>query len=325
MDEKRARILALQHDRDRERLIALATRQINRTGLAVLQAVYDAYRDNGHGLHVRVEQALLDFQLMMTSAMTATHLAGRLRSYGSLEKHTGHDALIITASREAFEQAKLSLQQKAKVSAEQVAGIEQIYSPMSGQVMRNVDYIVEARARRAIHTATRERLHVRGAQALLRNELAKEGVTPRNSYLLKTVVRTQTQLAYGAGRWNANQDPAINKILWGYQYVTVGDDRVRPKHAALDNKKKPKGDPFWQTGWPPNGYNCRCSTLEIWNDDAEAGQIDTIPYETTMDEQVWRKPRGKKGFWETREIKVQPGPDSGWQFNPGTLFVPLAA
>ena len=42
------------------------------------------------------------------------------------------------------------------------------------------------------------------------------------------------------------------------RYSTVGDGRVRPEHAALDQVIKPVDDEFWDTWFPPNGFNCRC-------------------------------------------------------------------
>jgi SPP1 gp7 family putative phage head morphogenesis protein len=46
------------------------------------------------------------------------------------------------------------------------------------------------------------------------------------------------------------------------QYETVGDGRVRPEHAALDNIIRPVDDKFWDTNYPPNSWNCRCVVLQ---------------------------------------------------------------
>lgn len=91
------------------------------------------------------------------------------------------------------------------------------------------------------------------------------GVTPSSPHALETMFRTQAQVAYGAGRWIADQDPDIQEILWGYTYVTVGDDRVREEHAALDGVTLPKDDPFWQRFFPPNGWNCRCQAIPVFD------------------------------------------------------------
>jgi SPP1 gp7 family putative phage head morphogenesis protein len=45
-------------------------------------------------------------------------------------------------------------------------------------------------------------------------------------------------------------------------YHTVGDGRVRPTHAALNNISRPVDDKFWNNYMPPNGWNCRCTVLQ---------------------------------------------------------------
>lgn len=45
-------------------------------------------------------------------------------------------------------------------------------------------------------------------------------------------------------------------------YHTVGDDRVRPTHAALDHISRPVNDNFWDSYMPPNGWNCRCTVIQ---------------------------------------------------------------
>lgn len=124
----------------------------------------------------------------------------------------------------------------------------------------------------------------------MREVMELAGVDTINPWLLETMVRTQIAVAYSAGRWNANQDPAIQEILWGYEYVTVGDDRVRFEHEAMDGAIYPKDHAFWETNWPPNGYNCRCDVLELFNDES---------------------PTITERFAE---------PDEGWAVNHGVLY-----
>ena len=52
--------------------------------------------------------------------------------------------------------------------------------------------------------------------------------------------------------------------LSGYpmlEYRTVGDDKVRPEHAALDGLILKSVDPIWDKIYPPNGWNCRCTVI----------------------------------------------------------------
>ena len=93
----------------------------------------------------------------------------------------------------------------------------------------------------------------------------------------------------------------IDEILWGYKYVTVGDDRVRDEHAALEGTTAPKDDPIWQTIWPPNGWACRCQTIMIFE------ERKTVRPEPVVD---------------VEGRAVVPGPDKGFNFNPGTVLQP---
>lgn len=50
---------------------------------------------------------------------------------------------------------------------------------------------------------------------------------------------------------------------YNLQYRTAGDKKVRPEHAALDRVTLPITDPFWETYCPPNGWNCRCTVVQV--------------------------------------------------------------
>lgn len=64
-----------------------------------------------------------------------------------------------------------------------------------------------------------------------------------------------------AGTWQRAQD---NKELMPLmKYVTVGDTRVRPEHVELDGVTRPVDDEFWNTYYPPNGWNCRCDVISL--------------------------------------------------------------
>lgn len=47
------------------------------------------------------------------------------------------------------------------------------------------------------------------------------------------------------------------------QYRTAGDDKVREEHALLHGITLPPSDPFWESYYPPNGWNCRCTAVQV--------------------------------------------------------------
>jgi SPP1 gp7 family putative phage head morphogenesis protein len=74
---------------------------------------------------------------------------------------------------------------------------------------------------------------------------------------LETVFRTNMQTAYSTGRRRALEDVADAMPWWTYH--TVGDDRVRPSHRALEGITLRYDNPFWNTHFPIWDFNCRCS------------------------------------------------------------------
>lgn len=52
-------------------------------------------------------------------------------------------------------------------------------------------------------------------------------------------------------------------------YVTKRDSHVRDTHRLLDGIVLPADDPFWNEYYPPNDWNCRCSTRKLTAREAE--------------------------------------------------------
>ena len=71
---------------------------------------------------------------------------------------------------------------------------------------------------------------------------------------------SSTQMAVNWKQWEADGD------RYWLQYRTANDDRVREEHAALNGITLPPSDPFWEKYLPPNGWNCRCTTVQVLKD-----------------------------------------------------------
>ncbi len=63
-----------------------------------------------------------------------------------------------------------------------------------------------------------------------------------------------------ASRWQQIEKDGDRYDL---QYRTAQDDRVREDHAILHGTTLPPSDPFWSLYLPPNGWNCRCTAVQV--------------------------------------------------------------
>ncbi len=96
------------------------------------------------------------------------------------------------------------------------------------------------------------------------NKITSEaGVEKINAFTLDTAFQTAVQRAYSLGRYEQLTEPTTVAVLPYWQYITVGDDRVRPEHAVIDYFVARAEDPVWQKIYPPNGFNCRCIVVPL--------------------------------------------------------------
>ena len=63
-----------------------------------------------------------------------------------------------------------------------------------------------------------------------------------------------------AVKWN---DFTQDGDRYDLQYRTAGDNHVREEHAAMHGITLPVNDPFWDKYFPPNGWNCRCTAVQV--------------------------------------------------------------
>lgn len=95
-------------------------------------------------------------------------------------------------------------------------------------------------------------------------EFKKEVAKVYSNYNINYLQAEYNQ-AIGSARMAANwvSIQADKDTLPYLQYKTVGDSHVRESHKALDNIIRPVDDPFWDTYYPPNDWNCRCDVIQI--------------------------------------------------------------
>lgn len=289
-------------DADQRRLETLGVKDAVRQSRALRRSV-------GNPLSFRNarQRAMAEYALLLSQGMVASYMLGIVHVVQQAEAATGErlklsaigdelDALAATS--EAFSPAFVVRQQKR-------------FGKTAAVIVGQIDNRLTEHVDRALKDLRAEGISATSAQGQtrVRSAFAKAGVGPEDlnkPYLLETMFRTQTQIGYAVGRQAAVENPLIDEMLWGYEYVTVGDDRVRAEHAAMEGITLPKDAPFWSTSTPPNGWNCRCQKLLVFQDERPASPTE---------------PKAKK----IDDVLIEPVPDKGWAFDPGKAFGPVLA
>lgn len=149
-----------------------------------------------------------------------------------------------------------------------------------------------AKVRNALIGHTADVVHLTPAERRqqIKRELQRVGLKKDADGVIQTAIRTHGAVAYNAAIWVANQK---NPRVWGYEYITAEDERVRPQHSEMHGIRYPKLHLFWRRYAPPNGYNCRCRLEPIFFGDSKA---------------------------RIRPFRGTPDIDFNFRFNPGMIF-----
>ena len=285
-------------ERDRSTLDAIGINKAALIGLKARQHAVAAYRI-GMSPAAAIRDVIMGNRRLglpgavplILDAMKAAHLKGHWRTMIQAAPQFRADGTYKLAGT-AYDDALDFLRRRLELTPDVVSHLGETYGEAAKAATQAFSEELERKVQQAILESTLAGHGVNKGVQAIRGAFEDAGFTPGRSYAIEGIFRTQTQIAYSAGRWNGLQDDDVQEILWGYQYCTVGDDRVRPSHAEMDGVKAPKDDPLWQKWWAPAGYNCRCTNLEIFNDQSIA--------EPTIVPDV--------------------EPDKGWGFNVGEMY-----
>ncbi len=266
-----------------------------------LQAsVVNAYR-NQRTFGRAIDEAYDELAEVSTKAMLWAFLRGRQRATKEAIENVGPiEAKAVTLARTpALDQAIRFLIKRQTISDRELDVLERKADAHLVRIMAGEKLAVQRKLMDTIRVITEKGQHVREGIKTLKKSFDALGLTQQKPHELEAIFRTQTQLAYSAGQEAVFDQPEIDEILWGFTYATVGDNRVRPEHAALDGVTLPKDHSFWRENTPPNGWNCRCQKIALYEPRALVYPPDSIEF----DGQTFR-----------------PGADEGFRFNPGDLL-----
>ena len=222
----------------------------------------------------------------MSKTLAVADLMGRRRSILSAPR----DAIALDRFSEVMKQLR------AAGLGEDLTRLQRGYARRVYDSLRDLGANVDAHTRAAIASLIADHEPPGRAVKIIQAVLDKLGVGEIGQSRLETLYKTETAIAYQTGRFAQLHERWDD--IWGFRYVTMRDDRVRPEHAALDGTTLPKDSPFWQRYWPPNGWNCRCQIAVIY-----------------------RTPGVKPKPVQPGKLNgVVPKPDVGFGFNPGAKF-----
>ena len=139
------------------------------------------------------------------------------------------------------------------------------------------------------------------------NDVRKIDETYNKNYLRAEYNFVQSS-AEMAGKWEQIEQDGDRYNL---QYRTAGDSKVRPEHAALNGVTLPPSDPFWQTYHPPNGWNCRCTVVQV-----RKTKYPTTPRDEAMQRGAQATGKDTKGIFQFNAgMEQKTFPD----YNPYTI------
>jgi hypothetical protein len=229
---------------------------------------------------------------LMTDTLVYSYLRGYRSAVLSAEAHHKANTLELSVLTSSINALK-------KLLNIDVEKLETQFKIVGLRALRSATNKADKAVRAIITTLLESGTTVPNAVIALDDAFDVLGLSPAKSFALETMYRTAASVGFGAGSWAGYSDPAIQEILWGFDYSAIDDSRVRTNHWAANNVALPKDDPFWQYMWPPNGYNCRCIPVALFSE-PQGGPV--------------QPPSDGSAY-----------PDKGWGYNVGVVLQSNAA
>ena len=241
---------------------------------------------------------------LLAKHMAAANLLGRAQVVKEVHRKTGRKLPIASSSRLHVRSLRFaeddaadlgigfSLSLPPESAAAYLRGLTPVtkntFDGLSAQYQRDAFTIAGVSDQRLIQKVRDELAEVlqkggtkQDFEAATKKLLGDAGVEQVNAFTLDTVFTTNMQKAYSLGRYEQMTQPDTVDALPFWQYLTVGDDRVRPEHACIDGFTARAVDPVWRKIYPPNGFNCRCIVIALLDseapDDASDGGMERLP------------------------------------------------
>lgn len=125
---------------------------------------------------------------------------------------------------------------------------------------------------------------------------------------LRVIFDTNLRTAHSAGRWSRIE--RVKERRPYLRYVAVLDERTRQEHRGWHGTVRPVDDAFWETHYPPNGWNCRCVVQQLSDRD-----LKRFGYQESSAPKI--KTRAWKNKRTGQTLRVPDGIDPGFAYNVG--------
>lgn len=125
------------------------------------------------------------------------------------------------------------------------------------------------------------------------------------------IYNTNLRTARAAGQWA--QILRLKDVRPWLRYEAVLDSKTRPIHRQWHGTILRWDDPWWQTNYPPNGWNCRCTVVTLSDRDLEAQGWTPSPKAPplALEARTLNTPEGPE------TVQVPEGVDTGFGYNVG--------
>ena len=261
-DHSRRRRMALQHAAALLRVTAPGVRETSRIWRRMRAQLVRAPAEGVSDIELIIQQGMREAAPILANAMMVAWMMG-------VQQTIKVAAPKVAGVRLAYEGAISKLASGLTLSDAEVNILQQQFGTRALETLTLTGNAIEERLRPTVNKLIADGTTTRDAVKEMSAKVAGTGVGPTKNYQLEAIYRTQTQIANSNARIQAMSSPLIDSILWGWEYSTVGDDRVRDSHAAQDGTRRRKDDSYWDEWMPPNGWNCRCMVIEVYADEVE--------------------------------------------------------
>jgi len=156
-----------------------------------------------------------------------------------------------------------------RLDIEPIMAMGDVRKQVEAATMRNVAYITK------LDDDIRTAIEARVAQAYQDGTNARQLAKSLREDLDFAPKRARLIASDQMGKYSGSLDKARHTQagLDRYKWRTVGDDRVRPKHVANNNKVFTWGKPPPSTGEPGQDIRCRCKAQAIIYSEAEEAEF----------------------------------------------------